>query len=306
MTPLVECVPNFSEGRDPEVLELIAEALRAHPVQVLDVERDPDHNRAVITVAGEPEPLAAAMLAAVAVAIERISLERHRGVHPRLGAVDVVPFVPLRNTTLEQCAEMARSFGRQAAERFDLPVYLYEAAALRSDRRSLPAVRGQGYEWLKDAIERDPSLAPDFGPSRIGPAGAMIVGARRPLVAFNLFLNTPDVAVAQTIANAVRERDGGLPGVRALGLLVGGRAQVSCNLIDFQRTSLLSLVDTVRREARKLGASVTESELIGLAPQAALLAAAVQALGLPAQAASATIEGRYGALTGDFRPLTFE
>lgn len=306
MTPLVECVPNFSEGRNPEVVEQIAAALRQHPVQVLDVERDPDHHRAVITVAGEPAPLASAMLDAVAVAVERISLERHRGVHPRLGAVDVVPFVPLRESTLEDCADLARSFGSQAAARFDLPVYLYEAAALRSDRRSLPAVRGKGYEWLKTAIERDPTLAPDFGPSRIGPAGAMIVGARHPLIAFNLFLNTSDVALAQTIAHAVRERDGGLPGVRALGLLVGGRAQVSCNLIDFRRTNLMTLVDTVRQEARKLGAAVTDTELIGLAPQAALLAAAAQALGLPPAAASATIEGRCGALTGDFRPIIFE
>jgi glutamate formiminotransferase len=306
MTPLVECVPNFSDGRDPAVLNAILAALRACPVSVLDAQSDADHNRSVVTIAGAPEAVAEAMLAASAVAIERISLTAHQGVHPRVGAVDVVPFVPLREFTLDDCAALARSFARRAAAAFDVPVYLYEAAALRAERRPLPAIRNLGYEHLRNGIGHDPAFAPDFGPSRIGPAGAIMVGARRWLIAFNLYLDTGDVVLAQTIAARVRERDGGLPGVRALGLLVGGRAQVSCNLVDWQRTSLAELVTAVRREAEQLGATVVETELIGLAPQQALLHAAAELLGLPPSAAHATIEGRLGATTGDYRPLAGE
>lgn len=306
MPPVVECIPNFSEGRDPSVLEALVAAMQTAPVQVLDAQRDPDHHRSVITLAGEPQAVSDAMLAAAAVAVECISLERHRGVHPRLGAVDVVPFVPVRDITLDECAALARSFGEQAATQLDLPVYLYEAAALRPDRRALPSVRGKGYEWLRGAIAYDASLAPDFGPSRIGPAGAMIVGARRPLIAFNLYLNTPDLGVAQRIARAIRERDGGLPGVRALGLMVGGRAQVSCNLVDFRQTTLTTLVEAVRREAIRHNVTVAHSELVGLAPRAAMLAAAAEALGLPPELSTATVEERFGAATSDFRPMTFE
>jgi glutamate formiminotransferase len=306
MTPLVECVPNFSDGRDPAILNAILAALRPWPVSVLDAQSDADHNRSVVTVAGAPEAVADAMLAASAAAIERISLTTHDGVHPRVGAVDVVPFVPLREMTLADCAALARSFARRAADTFHLPVYLYEAAALRDERRPLPAIRNLGYEHLRNHIGRDPALAPDFGPSRIGPAGAMMVGARRLLIAFNLYLTTDDVLLAQTIAGRIRERDGGLPGVRALGLLVGGRAQVSCNLVDTQRTSLAALVTAVRREAETLGAAVVETELIGLAPQSALLGAAAELLGLPPSAASMTLEGRLGELTGDYRPLAGE
>lgn len=303
MAPLVECVPNFSDGRNPAVLEAIVSALRCHPVWLLDVESDADHNRSVVTFAGTPEAVSGAMLSAAAVAIEHISLEQHSGVHPRVGAVDVVPFVPLRETTLAECAALAREFGQRAAETLDLPVYLYEAAATRPERRPLPAIRSLGYERLCAGIGHHFSLAPDFGPSRMGPAGAMMVGARSPLIAFNFFLDTSDVALAQAIAGAIRERDGGLPDVRALGLLAGGRAQVSCNLISVQRTSLAALTMAVRSEAHKRGAEVAGTELIGLAPQAVLLSAAAELLGLPVDAANATIEGRFGALTGDFRPI---
>lgn len=306
MTPLVECVPNFSDGRDPAILAALTGAIRQHRVWVLDVESDTDHNRSVVTFAGAPADVADAMLAAAKVAVAHISLEQHTGVHPRVGAVDVVPFVPLREMTLVGCALLARSFARRAAEVLDVPVYLYEAAALRPERQPLPAIRSLGYERLRAEIDRDSSLLPDFGPSRIGPAGAMMVGARRPLIAFNLYLDTSDVSVAQTIAGTIRERDGGLPGVRALGLLVGGRAQVSCNLLNFERTSLAALATAVRDEAHKLGAQVAETELVGLAPQSALLRAAAELLGLPADAASATIEDRFGQLTGDFRPLIRE
>ncbi|HYO89191.1 MAG TPA: glutamate formimidoyltransferase [Candidatus Limnocylindrales bacterium] len=303
MMPLVGCVPNFSDGRDPAILEAICEALQQHPIWILDVESDADHNRSVVTFAGAPEDVADAMLSAAAVAMQRISLEHHQGVHPRVGVVDVTPFVPLRDLSLVQCASLARSFAQRAAETLDVPVYLYEAAALHPERRALPVVRNLGYERLKAEIGHNLHFAPDFGPSRIGPAGAMMVGARSPLIAFNLYLDTSDVLKAQAIASKIRERDGGLPGVRALGLLVGGRAQVSCNLLDSQRTSMAALVTAVRREAHKLGAEVVDTELIGLAPQAALLAAAAELLGLPPAAAGATIEGRLGALTGDYRPL---
>lgn len=306
MTPLVECIPNFSEGRDQAVLDALVVAIAGFPVLILDTQRDPDHHRSVITFAGAPQAVADAMLAASAVATERISLEKHRGVHPRVGAVDVVPFVPIRDVSMAQCAELARTFGLRASGALGLPVYLYEAAALRPERRLLPAVRGKGYEWLREAILIDPDLAPDFGPSRLGPAGAMIVGARRPLIAFNLFLDSGSLELAQKVARAVRERDGGLPGVRALGLIVGGRAQVSCNLVDFQRTTLFRLAHAVRLEAQRLGAKVTETELVGLVPRAALLAAAAEALGLPPELATATVEERFGALTGDYRPMSFE
>ena len=306
MTQLVECVPNFSDGRDVDVLDAIVSAIKAHSVGLLDVEYDAYHNRSVVTFAGAPEAVADAMLAAAAVAIERISLEHHQGVHPRVGAVDVVPFVPLRGMSLPECAALAQSFARRAADELGLPVYLYEAAALRPERRALPAIRNIGYDQLRANIASDSRLAPDFGPSRIGAAGAMMVGARRPLIAFNLFLDTNRVEVAQAIAEKVRERDGGLPGVRALGLPVGGRAQVSCNLVDFQRTSLAKLAAAVRHEARELGAKVVETELVGLAPRAALLAAATELLGLPAAAADATIEERIGSRLGDYCPLELE
>ena len=306
MSRMIECVPNFSEGREAAVLAALVDALGAFPVHVLDVQQDPHHHRSVITFAGTPEAVSDAMLAAARVAVEHISLERHRGVHPRIGAVDVVPFVPVHGMTLEECALTARAFAARAADSLQVPVYLYEAAALRPERRSLPAVRGQGYEWLKEVLGRDPAVEPDFGPSQIGPAGAMIVGARRPLVAFNLYLNTGDLQAAQAIARAVRERDGGLPGVRALGLMVGGHAQVSCNLVDFRQTTLTRLVEAVRREARARGVAVLRSELVGLAPRAALLAAASEALGLPSEAAYASVEERIGAAVGDFSPMSFE
>lgn len=306
MKPIIECVPNFSEGRDPAVLDALLTALSRFPVHVLDAHQDADHHRSVITFAGGPQAVTDAMLAAARVAVQHISLEKHHGVHPRVGAVDVVPFVPVRDISMGECAELARAFGLRASGTLGLPVYLYEAAALRPERKSLPAVRGKGYEWLRTAILDDPALAPDFGPSRLGPAGAMIVGARRPLIAFNLYLDVTDVSVAQAVARAVRERDGGLPGVRALGLMAGGRAQVSCNLVDFQRTTLTRLVHTVQREAQKRGAAVIRTELVGLAPRAALLAAAAEALGLSPDLATATVEDQLGAATDDYRPMSFE
>ncbi len=303
--PLVECVPNFSEGRRAEVIAALVDAVQSVPVALLDVNSDPDHNRSVITFAGEPEPVAEAMLRAARVAVERIDLEAHRGVHPRIGAVDVIPFVPLRDSSLRECATLARGFGRRLADELDLPVYLYEAAALRPERVNLADVRRGGYELLKTAIT-SPERQPDFGPARIGRAGATAVGARDPLIAFNAYLNTDDVTVAQAIALAIRASGGGLPYLKALGLLVDGRAQVSMNVIDYRKTSLATIMVRLREEVARHGVAITGTELIGLIPQAALIDTALASLQLPAQTRDQVLERLLGAATGDYREVNFE
>ena len=303
--PLVECVPNFSEGRHADVIAALVDAVRATPAAFLDVSSDPDHNRTVITFAGEPNDVAEAMFRAARVAVERINVAEHSGVHPRMGAVDVIPFIPLRDISLEECAELARSFGARVGTELGIPVYLYEAAALRPERVNLADVRRGGYELLKSEI-MTPERAPDFGPARLGSAGAVAVGARAPLIAFNAFLDTDDVAVAQAIALAIRESGGGLPYLKALGLLVGGQAQVSMNVIDFRRMPLFTIVETLRAEARKHGASITHTELVGLIPQKALIDYALASLQLPAQTRDQVLELRLGAALGDFREVMFE
>ena len=235
---LIEAVPNFSEGRRADVVDAIAAAIQAPGVSLLDRTSDADHNRSVLTVAGPPQAVVEGLFRAVMMAAaQRINLFEHRGAHPRLGATDVVPLVPLRNITLTECAALATALGRRIGEELGLPVYLYEAAATRPDRRNLADVRRGEFELLVKEIGC-PYRAPDFGPARVGPAGAVIVGARPFLIAFNIYLRTDDVRVAKAIAHAIRERDGGLPGVKALGLLVGGQAQVSINLVDSTRTPL--------------------------------------------------------------------
>lgn len=272
---LVECIPNFSEGRRPEVIQALEAAVRSVPgVYLLDRHSDPDHNRTVLTFAGEPEPVLEAAFKAIRVAAERIDMDQHRGAHPRLGAADVVPFVPLQGITLEECAELARRLGRRVGEELGIPVYLYEAAATRPDRVSLPDIRRGEYEGLKESIGRDPDRAPDFGPARLGKAGATVIGARKPLVAFNVYLTTDDVQVARKIARAVRGSSGGLVHVRALGFLVKGRAQVSMNLTDVTQTPIARVVEAVRREAARYGTAIHHTELVGLAPLQALVDAA--------------------------------
>ncbi|MCC6804019.1 MAG: glutamate formimidoyltransferase [Anaerolineae bacterium] len=303
--PLVECVPNFSEGQRADVIAALADAIRAAPVALLDVSSDADHNRTVITFAGEPEPVADAMLSAARVAVERIDLAQHRGVHPRIGAVDVIPFVPLRGISLTECAALARSFGRRLARTLDIPIYLYEAAALRPDRVNLANVRNLGYEALHTVIHT-PERAPDFGPARLTPAGAVAVGARGPLVAFNAYLDTDDVSIADSIAQSIRASGGGLLYLKALGLLVGGRAQVSMNVIDYRKTSLFTIMETLRDEAKKHGVAVTHTELVGLVPQAVLLDFALAGLQLPPSARDQVLEHRLGAATGDYREVAFE
>jgi glutamate formiminotransferase len=292
--PLLECVPNLSEGRRPEVVARLASAAAGRGVQLLDVSSDPDHNRSVFTLAGEPETLIAALLALCEAAIAEIDLRGHQGVHPRIGAVDVVPFVPLGDTPMAVAVGTARRLAQELARRFTLPVYLYEDAAARPERRSLAAIRRGGFEGLAGKLA-DPVWKPDYGPARPHPsAGATVVGARFFLIACNAILDTADVAVARAVAAAVRESGGGLPAVKALGFYLAsrGRAQVSMNLVDFRRTSLKQALDRVREEAAARGARVVASELVGLLPQQAALDAAREALQLPALGAGRLLEER--------------
>ncbi|MFN8621958.1 MAG: glutamate formimidoyltransferase [Chloroflexota bacterium] len=287
MSRLVECVPNFSEGRRTHVVDAIAEAVTRTPgAHLLDRTSDVDHNRSVLTFAGEEAAVTDAMEDAMAAAIARIDMTTHEGRHPRLGAIDVVPFVPLGETTLDECVEIARRFGAHMADHFDLPVYLYAAAATRPERRVLADIRRPQFEGLA-AMMAAPGGEPDFGPPTPHPsAGAVVIGARPFLVAWNINLETTDVALAKRIAGAVRERDGGLPRVQALGLFLDdlGVAQVSMNLLDTAITPMWRVWEAVEALAAEAGVGLRESELIGLAPQMAILAAADHA-GVPATTA---------------------
>jgi glutamate formiminotransferase len=273
--PVVECVPNFSEGRRAEVVELIADAISAIPgAVVLDCHIDADHNRSVITFVGSPEAVSEAAFAAIAKAGELIDLNVHHGEHPRIGAADVVPFVPISGVTMEECVALARRLGERVGRELEIPVYLYEFAATRPERQNLAHIRQGGYEVLKDTIATDPTRAPDFGPARVGKAGATVIGARPPLIAFNIYLTTDDVEIAKKIALTVRHSGGGLAHVKALGMLVKGQAQVSMNFTDYTRTPIHQAVEMIRREAARYGVAVHHSELVGLIPQAALIDAA--------------------------------
>ncbi|MCC6617991.1 MAG: glutamate formimidoyltransferase [Chloroflexi bacterium] len=287
MPGLIECVPNFSEGRRLEVIEEIVRAIgQIDGVSVLDHSSDSTHNRSVVTFAGAAEPVVRAATAGVGRALELIDMEEHQGAHPRIGAVDVIPFVPLGGTTLEECVDLARRFGELIAQRFELPVYLYGAAALRPERTRLADIRRGQYEAIRDEIGTVPERFPDFGPHRTHPrGGAVAVGARKPLIAFNINLATDDVAIARRIATTIRESSGGMPAVQAMGVLLerpGGRdlAQVSMNLVDWERTGIAAVVREVRRMARDAGTDIDHCELIGLAPTGALLEVAADTLGL--------------------------
>ena len=275
MTPIVECVPNFSEGRRKEVIDAILAEIASVPgVTLLDHHADADHNRLVVTFVGEPEPVERAAFASIKKAAQLIDMDQHRGAHPRLGATDVVPFVPVAGVTMDDCVAMAKRLGARVARELGIPIYLYEAAAARPDRVNLENVRRGQYEGLKAEIGINPDRKPDYGPTRLGKAGATVVGARPFLIAFNVYLNTADVEIAKAIARAVRHSSGGLRFVKAMGVLVEGKAQVSMNLTDFNQTPLARVVELVRREAARHGASITHSELVGLTPQAALADAA--------------------------------
>ena len=274
MRNIVECVPNFSEGRDRAVVDRIAAAIESvDGLTVMDVEMDHDHHRSVITFVGEKAHIGEGALRAIGTAAELIDLNRHAGVHPRLGATDVVPFVPVRDVTLAECVAIARQVGEEAARRFSIPVFLYEAAATIPERVQLEKIRRGQFEKLRDEIGSVPERVPDFGPPRIHPtAGATVVGARKFLIAYNMNLDTSDVEVARKIARAVRFSSGGLPFVKAMGVPLNNRqqAQVSMNLTDFEEMPLHRVFERVQREARLHGVSVTGSEIIGLIPQKAI------------------------------------
>lgn len=296
-TAIVECVPNFSEGRRVDVVDQIVNAIAGLTnVKVLNRHSDADHNRSVITFVGPPEAVLEAAFRGVAAAVSLIDMEQHSGQHPCIGAADVVPFVPLRGITLADCAALARRLGQRIGQELGIPVYLYEAAALRPERRALPNVRRGGYEGLKAAIATDPSRRPDYGPVQIGPAGAVAVGARLPLVAFNVYLSTADVEIARQIARVVRESSGGLPHVRALGMLVRGQAQVSMNLTDVSKTPLHVAFEAVRREAQRRGVEIAGSEIVGMVSQQVLLDVACWCLQLDAFASEQIIENQLGFL----------
>ncbi|MDZ4159976.1 MAG: glutamate formimidoyltransferase, partial [Anaerolineaceae bacterium] len=272
--PLVECIPNFSEARRPEVVEKILQAIQSvKGIQVLDRHSDLDHNRTVVTFVGAPEGVVEAAFQAIAIAGKLVDLNQHTGEHPRIGATDVVPFVPIKDISMEACVELAQQLGKRVAQELNIPVYLYEEAATSPERRNLENIRRGQYEALKNEIT-NPERSPDFGPAQLGPAGATVIGARQPLIAFNVYLNTADVSIAQKIARAIRQSSGGLRYVKAMGMLVEGQAQVSMNLTNFHQTPIARVVEMIRREAARFGAALTHSELVGLVPQAALIDAA--------------------------------
>ncbi len=271
MTELFECIPNFSEGRCPEVLEAIRSAARIPDVKVLGLSADVDHNRSVLTLVGPGEALSEAVLRTMRVAVERIDLTQHQGAHPRIGAVDVVPFVALGDSPEERAIQLAHRLGQRAAKELKLPVFFYELAALKPGRRNLADVRRGQFEGLKDRLPHDP---PDVGPAEPHPsAGAVAIGARRPLIAFNVHLGTDDIGLARTIARAVRGASGGLSGVKALGFRLASRGlvQVSMNLVNYRTTPLPRALELVRSEARRFGVSVVSTELVGFMPMDAVI-----------------------------------
>jgi glutamate formiminotransferase len=293
MQQIVECVPNFSEGRRAEVIEAIVTAIAAAPgAQVLDRQSDASHNRTVVTLVGSPEAVLEGAFQGCKRAAELIDLTVHRGEHPRMGATDVIPFIPVCGVTMEDCIQLARRLGQRIGEELGIPVFLYEQAATRPERQNLADVRKGEFEGIRELIGFDPAHAPDFGPRTMGPAGATAVGARAFLIAYNVYLNTDKVDVAKKIAKVVRHSNGGLRHVKALGLLVDGQAQVSMNLTDFRQTPIHVAVEMVRREAARYGVMVSHTELVGIAPQQALLDAAVWYLQLDAFKPEMVLENR--------------
>jgi glutamate formiminotransferase len=274
-TTLVECVPNFSEGRDKAKVDAIIGAMKIPGVYLLDREMDADHNRCVITLVGEREAIQEAAIRGVGKASELIDLTQHQGAHPRIGAADVVPFIPIEGVTIEDCVAMAKHVGAEIWKRFEIPVYLYEAAAVSPERQNLENIRRGQFEGIRAEIATNPARRPDFGEPRVHPtAGATVVGARKFLIAYNIFLNTADVDIAKKVAKAVRFSSGGMRFVKGAGFLVRGMAQVSMNLTDFEQTPIHRVFELVKREAARYGAVPVSSEIVGLIPKSALEQAA--------------------------------
>jgi glutamate formiminotransferase / formiminotetrahydrofolate cyclodeaminase len=307
MNSIVECVPNFSEGRDRRIVDQIIESILTVPgLCLMDVELDADHNRSVVTFVGEKEKVGEGALCAIGKAAELIDLTRHQGRHPRIGATDVVPFIPVRNVTLEECVEIARWVGNETALRFRIPIYLYEAAATRPERVQLENIRKGQFEGLRQEIELAPERCPDFGAPKIHPtAGATVVGARKYLIAYNINLNSPDVAIAKEIARTVRQSSGGLRHVKAMGvdLKSRGLAQVSMNLTDYEQTSIDRVFEEVKCQATRFGVDILGSEIVGLVPQAALDSAAEHYLQIENFRPEIIFENRLQSLMGQQQSL---
>jgi glutamate formiminotransferase/formiminotetrahydrofolate cyclodeaminase len=299
MSTLVECVPNFSEGRNKNVVDAIVEAMKLPGVYLLDRESDADHNRSVITLAGDAEAVAEAAIRGVGKAAELIDLNKHQGAHPRMGAADVVPFIPIEGVTLEDCVALARKVGEEIWKRHQVPVYLYEAAAAHPGRQNLEDIRRGQFEGLREDVKTKPERRPDFGEARLhSTAGATVVGARKALIAYNVFLNTKDVEVAKKIAKATRFSSGGLRYVKAAGFEVRGLAQVSMNLTDFEQTSIARVFEFVKREAARYGVAPFSSEIVGLVPKKALEQAAEWFLQIESFDSSLILENRLAGVMG--------
>src|SRR6201998_1975895 len=299
MSTLVECVPNFSEGRDQSKVDAIVEAMKIPGVFLLDREMDADHNRSVITLVGERDAIQEAAIRGVGKAAELIDLTKHQGAHPRLGATDVVPFIPIDGVTIEDCVAMARHVGSEIWTRYQIPLYLYEAAAATPERQNLENIRRGQLEGIREEIATHTARNPDFGEAQAHPtAGSTVVGARKFLIAYNVFLNTADVDVAKKIAKAVRASSGGFRFVKGAGFLVRGMAQVSMNLTDFEQTPIARVFEAVKREAARYGVLPVSSEIVGLIPKAALEQAAEWFLQVENFDSSLILENRLAAVMG--------
>ncbi|MGA6983848.1 MAG: glutamate formimidoyltransferase, partial [Candidatus Sulfotelmatobacter sp.] len=297
MSTLVECVPNFSEGCDKAKVDAIVAAMKVEGVYLLDREMDADHNRSVITLVGGREEIQEAAIRGVGKAAELIDLNVHKGAHPRMGATDVVPFIPIDGVTIEDCVTMARHVGEEIWKRYQIPVYLYEAAAAFPERQNLENIRRGQFEGIRDEIATNPARKPDFGEARVhSTAGATVVGARKALIAYNVFLNTTDVEIAKKIAKAVRSSNGGMRFVKGAGFLVRGHAQVSMNLTDFEQTPVHRVFEMVKREAARYGVAPMSSEIVGLIPKKALEQAAEWFLQVENFDSSLILENRLAAV----------
>ncbi|MEF3245479.1 MAG: glutamate formimidoyltransferase [Caldisericaceae bacterium] len=273
MEKIIECVPNISEGKNREVIDQVIESLKKTNVKILDVSMDPDHNRSVITFVGNKESIIGGAFAVAESAVRLIDLRYHKGTHPRMGAVDVIPFIPIKNTSMEECIEISKIVGKKIGEELKIPVYLYAESATKEERKNLPNIRKGEFEGFFEKI-KDPNWIPDFGPNEVHPtAGVVAVGAREFLIAYNIYLGTKDVSIAEKIAKSIRESSGGLRFIQAKGMFIEEKemAQVSMNILNYKKAPLYRVFEIVKMEAERYGVSVVESELIGLMPIRAVL-----------------------------------
>ena len=292
---MIECVPNFSEGRDLDKIEQIVNPFRGKQgVKLLDYQRDEDHNRLVVTALGEPVAMKQAVMEAIGVAVDLIDMRKHEGQHPRMGAIDVVPFIPIKNVSMTEAVDFSKDVANEVSEKYGLPVFLYEKSATSIERQNLAAIRKGQFEGMAEKL-KDPRWKPDFGPKEIHPtAGVTAVGARMPLVAFNVNLNTDDLDIANAIAYRVRHSSGGLRYCKAIGVALRERGivQVSMNMTDYTKTALYRAFELVRIEARRYGVNIVGSEIIGLVPMEALIDTAVYYMGIEKFSMEQVLEAR--------------